>query len=166
METCSKMSNWTESSALTTVHLLSGSLAPALSTLTSPSPCCHIKVNTKHLSVPEAAQEFPVVQEHEQRKGYCWGRELEQVRERAKSPAVAASAATWKGSKGSNSPFLKTFPAHQEPNEPRFPPSRPTTGAATNTAFQGSSHNEQRTKALPFWQPAMIGNWLWLEPQR
>lgn len=83
-----------ESSALTAVHLLSGSLAPALSTLTSPSPHCHIKVSTKHLSVPEAAQEFPAVQEHEQGKGQIWDRELGRVRERAKNPAVAASVAT------------------------------------------------------------------------
>lgn len=105
METCSEMSNWRESSALTAVHLLSDSLAPALSTLTSPSLRCHIKASTKHLSMPEAAQDFPAVQEHEQGKGQSRGRELGGVRERAKSTADAASVATWKGSNGATAPF-------------------------------------------------------------
>ena len=105
METCSEMSNWIESSALTAVHLLSDSLAPALSTFTSPSLRCHIKVSTKHLSMPEAAQEFPAVQEHEQGKGQSWDRELGRVSERAKSPVIAATVATWKGSKRATAPF-------------------------------------------------------------
>lgn len=105
METCSEMSNWMESSALTTVHLLSGSLAPALSTLTLPSPHCHIKVSTLHLSMPEAAQEFPAVQEREQVKRQIRDRELGRVGERAKSPAAAASVAAQEGSKGTTAPF-------------------------------------------------------------
>lgn len=119
-----------------------------------------------HLSVPKAAQEFPAVQEQEQGEGQSWDRELERVRERAKSPAVTACLTRGKDQRKS-SPILQTSPALQEPYGPRLDHSRQTAGVATSMAFLGSSLNEMESNfartVLPFWQPANTGDCLWLE---
>lgn len=111
-----------------------------------------------HLSVPEAAPEFPAGQEQGQGEGQSWDRELGRVRERAESPVVTACLPHGKDLKNS-SPFLQTPPARAI--RANISCSRHTAGVAPRMAFLGSSLNETESSfariALLFWQPANTG---------
>lgn len=129
-------------------------------------PHCHINASPVHLSVPEAAQEFPEVQEQEQGEGQSWDRELERVRERAKSPAVTACLPDRKDQRNS-SLFLKASPVQQEPYGPRFPAAGtqlvwPPAWLSWAPVSMKWRADLART-ALPFWQPANTGDCLWLQ---
>lgn len=108
-------------------------------------PHCHINASQMHLSVPEAAQEFPEVQEQEQGEGQSWDRELERVRERAKSPAVTACLPDRKDQRNS-SLFLKASPGPARAIWAKVSRGRHTAGVATSMAFLGSSLNEMESR--------------------
>lgn len=120
METCSGVSNWIESSALTTVHLLSGSLPPALSNLTSPSLCCHIKTSTKHLSpCPRQlknSQQCRSMTRERAELGHGPGK----CKRKGKESCGHRFCGHMERIKVSNSPFLKTAPGQQKLYLSRF----------------------------------------------